>query len=90
MPGMVCKLSLIEGVSPRIIVPASVLLTGSEGRYLWLAKDGKAVKRAVKTGGFSGKGIVITDGLEEGDMVITGGYQKVSSGMEVKAEESPR
>ena len=90
MPGMVCKLSLIEGVSPRIIVPASALLTGSEGRYLWLAKDGKAVKRAVKTGGFSGKGIVITDGLEEGDMVITGGYQKVSSGMEVKAEESPR
>lgn len=90
MPGMVCKLSLIEGVSPRIIVPASALLTGSEGRYLWLAKDGKAVKRAVKTGGFSGKGIVITDGLKEGDMVITGGYQKVSGGMEVKAEESPR
>lgn len=90
MPGMVCKLKLIEGLSPRIIVPASTLLSGTEGRYLWLVKDGKAVRQTVKTGGFAGKGVVITEGLEEGDLVIIRGYQKVSSGMEVKPEENPR
>ena len=90
MPGMVCKLKLIESLSPRIIVPASALLSGTEGRYLWLVKDGKAVRQTVKTGGFAGKGVVITEGLEEGDLVIVRGYQKVSSGMEVKTEEDPR
>lgn len=88
MPGMVCKLKLIEGLSPRIIVPASTLLSGTEGRYLWLVKDGKAVRQTVKTGGFAGKGVVITEGLEEGDLVIVEGYQKVSTGMEVKTEGS--
>ena len=84
MPGMVCKLKL----SPRIIIPASALLTDSGCRYLWLAKDGKAIRQEVKTGGFAGKGVVITEGLKEGDLVIVEGYQKVSTGMEVKTEGS--
>ncbi len=88
MPGMVCKLKLIEGLSPRIIIPASALLTDSGCRYLWLAKDGKAIRQEVKTGGFAGKGVVITEGLKEGDLVIVEGYQKVSTGMEVKTEGS--
>lgn len=88
MPGMVCKINLMENLSPQMIIPAAALLTGSEGRYLWLVKDGRAARQAVKTGGFAGKGVIITEGLEEGDLVIVKGYQKVSSGMEVKTEGS--
>lgn len=87
MPGMVCRLNLSRQGAEEITVPASVLLTGTDGRYLWLVRDGAAYKRKVKVGGFSGRNVIITDGLSEGDKVIVSGYQKVSTGMKVRTEE---
>ncbi len=88
MPGMVCRLRLLRQGEDEITVPASVLLTGTDGRYLWLVRDGAAYRQKVKVGGFSGKNVIITDGLDEGDKVIVSGYQKVSTGMEVRTEEA--
>lgn len=87
MPGMVCEVHVKEGGNSGPVVPASVIQTGTDGRYLWTVRDGKAQRTAVKTGGFSGDGVIITEGLDEGDLVIVGGYQKVSSGMKVSVEE---
>lgn len=42
-------------------------------------------KRHISSGGFSGKDVVVTSGLAEGDAVICEGIQKVSSGMYVTA-----
>ena len=33
--------------------------------------------------GYSGKGVIVTDGLKDGDRVIVSGFQKVSTGMKV-------
>ena len=87
MPGMVCKVSLSGSGEMGATVPASVIQTGSDGRYLWLIRDGKVCRQTVTVGGFSGKGVLITGGLNDGDQVIVRGYQKVSSGMEVKIEQ---
>lgn len=84
MPGMVCKIFIDKDRLSGAVIPASVLQTGTEGRYLWVVEDGIVRKRIVKVGGFSGKGVLILDGLEEGDLVIVEGYRKVSSGMKVR------
>lgn len=84
LPGMVCKISLVSQDN-NIIVPSSVLLTDRDGRYLWVVDNGIVRKQHVDIQGFSSKGIIISDGLNEGDQVIVEGYQKVSSGMEVIA-----
>ena len=49
-----------------------------------MVRDGRVCRQDVKTGGFAGKGVLISEGLQEGDLVIVRGYQKVSSGMEVQ------
>lgn len=87
MPGMVCRIRMEKDRASGTIVPASVLQTGMEGRYLWVVRDGKAEKRLVTVGGFAGKGVLITEGLEPGDRIIVEGFQKVSSGMKVNTEQ---
>ena len=87
MPGMVCEVHVSERGGHGAMVPASVVQTGAESRYLWTVRDGRAQKTPVKVGGFSGNGVIITEGLDEGDLVIVEGYQKVSSGMKVTTEE---
>ena len=84
MPGMVCRIRMDGEGAEGCVVPAAILQTGKEGRYLWVVRDGRVCRQDVKTGGFAGKGVLISEGLQEGDLVIVRGYQKVSSGMEVQ------
>ena len=84
MPGMVCRVRMDGEAVEGCVVPASILQTGKQGRYLWVVSDGKVCRRDVSVGGFAGKGVLITDGLQEGDLVIVRGYQKVSTGMAVE------
>lgn len=87
MPGMVCKIRMEGKQRNGAVVPAAVVQTGSEGRYVWTVVDGKVEKRGVKLGGFVGDGVLVTEGLNEGDKVICEGYHKVSTGMSVKTTE---
>jgi len=88
LPGMVCKVRLnavsnSEGAG--FTVPAEAVQTGESGRYVWIAgADGVVEKRIVKIGGFAGgRGVIVTEGLSEGEEVIVKGFRKVSSGMKV-------
>lgn len=85
MPGMVCSVT-VSGTDnkPAIIIPNSVVQLKSEGtRFVWLAKNEKATLRIIQTGALTQKGIIVTGGLEEGDLVITEGNQKVSEGTKI-------
>lgn len=85
MPGMVCKVRMkSRSGQAEIVVPASVVCTDAKGRYIWTVKEGKVVKTPVVIGGFSGDGVIVSQGLDEGDAVIVDGVRKVSSGMSVK------
>lgn len=87
MPGMVCKVRLVAAGQSGVLIPASAVLTDTDGRYVWLADSlGTVSKRHVTVGGFSGRDIVISHGLHEGEQVITKGSQKISSGMKVRIE----
>ena len=84
MPGMVCKISRSELSGKGTVIPASCVKTDASGRYVWTVNESTVYKKYITVGGFSGTGVIITDGLSEGDNIITEGSQKVSGGMKVK------
>lgn len=61
-------------ITKALQVPLIALVDASDNSaYVYIYNEGKAVKRRVKTGMILGDNIVILDGLEMGEMVITEG-----------------
>jgi len=81
MPGMVCKVHLSQTCGKVVIIPASAVMIDSEGHYVWCCNDGSISKKHITTGGFSGKGIIVSEGLQTGDMLVIDGSRKISDGM---------
>jgi len=69
----------------KVVVPQAALIADQGGVYVFVVEDGKAVTRRVKTGGPSGTGIVIDDGLKGGELVIVDKLQAVRPGAPVTA-----
>ena len=82
-PGMIGKVVLQSDVSNGIIVPANAVLINQEGKFVWVVEDGRATRRNVVLAGYSGTGVIVSEGLQVGDKVIVEGYPKVSEGMKV-------
>lgn len=85
MPGMVCSAWLPSSDTAQlIVVPNRVVKIDHTGEhFVWIASDGKAIRRPVTTGGLAQRGIIIADGLLPGDSVIVNGEQKVSTGSSI-------
>ena len=83
-PGMIGKVVLKADVNKGIIVPANAVLINQEGKFVWVAEDGRATRRKITLSGYSGNGVIVSEGLRTGDVVIVEGYQKVSEGMKVE------
>lgn len=83
MPGMMGKVRFASETTAKApVIPASVICSDKDGRYVWLMNDkGTVEKRHITTGGFSGKGVIVEDGLYGGERLITQGFSKVSTGM---------
>ena len=87
-PGMVCKVRLSEvSDSLRIRIPASSVEMDSNGRFVWVVKDGIVGRTYVTVDGYQEQGVIISSGLESGDKVIVKGAAKVSTGMKVNSVE---
>lgn len=67
-----------------IVVPYDAVYYSNGEPYLYVAEDGKAVRRDVETGMFDKKHIVIVSGLEEGEQVITSWAADLRDGAEVQ------
>lgn len=88
MPGMVAKVHIGSSIGSGVVIPASVIRTDVDGRYVWTVSDDHTVNKTyVVPGGFSGQGILITEGLSDGDRIITEGVQKVCTGLKVRIVE---
>lgn len=83
-PGMVCKVYDRRLSDSGFVLPAELVERDAQGTYLWVVENGHARKRAVRTAGFSGNGILIREGLRTGDRVITDGRSKISEGSTVE------
>lgn len=88
LPGMVCKLTLFRESGNGIVLRADAVKLDSEGKYVWIVDaDDSVCKRRIATGGFRGKGVIVSEGLSEGELVIVEGASKVSTGMKVKIKQ---
>ena len=87
LPGMVCDVRLSgEESVPAIALPNNaVLIANDGGRFVWKIVDGEAKATPVRTGDLTEQGLFILEGLNEGDIVVIGGYQKISEGLRVRA-----
>lgn len=81
MPGMLCKVRMTGAYGNVIVIPTSAVMADNKGRYVWCCNEGKITKTHITVGGFSGKGIIVTSGLDAGNMVVIDGSRKISSGM---------
>ena len=78
---------VVELAAPeqKVVIPQSALLADQGGVYVFVVEDGKAAVRRVKTGGPSGTGIVIEQGLSGGELVVVEGLQSIRPGTPVRA-----
>jgi membrane fusion protein (multidrug efflux system) len=79
---MIAKLKINDAVLKNVItVPSNIIQKSAEGNYVLVAQEenGKkiAVKKLVKVGPEYSGNTVITEGLAEGDKVITFGFSEV-------------
>ena len=87
-PGMVCKVRLSEVSDDLLIrIPASAVEMDTEGRFVWVVRDGVVRRNDVTVDGYQEQGVVISSGLEPGEKVIVKGAAKVSTGMKVNSVE---
>ena len=67
-----------------ILIPRKAVVGSVLSADVYLVRDGKAERRAVRLGEMFGDRIEILDGLEEGDVIIISGLMNVSDGSAVK------
>lgn len=83
LPGMVteayitCSNNDVSG----IVLPANVIqIDERNNNFVWINNNGKASKRIVTCGSYTADGVIISNGISNGDEVIIFGQQKVSEG----------
>jgi len=72
LPGMTSSNQIIiEKIPEQLIIPRKCLFSDSLRRYVYLKKDGRIWEKSVETGPENDDFIVILDGLEERDRILT-------------------
>lgn len=88
--GQLVRVGLESGkAEEKIVIPQAALIADQEGVYVFVASDGKAAVKRVKSGGESGSGVIIDQGLTGGELVIVEGAQSLRSGAPVRATPLP-
>ncbi len=87
LPGMVADVSFAasEGHCSQLAVPVTAVQRKSDGSlFVWrVAGDSTAHRTPVSIGGMLGNNVTVTEGIEEGQRIVTEGYQKLSEGNKV-------
>ncbi|WP_434528910.1 multidrug efflux RND transporter periplasmic adaptor subunit VmeY [Vibrio sp. K4] len=88
LPGQHIKVNLRDkNAKDVIVIPRRAVQTDLEGDFAMVMTEGNvAERRNVKLGPQVEQGIIINEGLEQGDTVITQGLQRVRNGVEVRIQ----
>lgn len=86
LPGMVSKVYLDQKSLQGFVIPAKAVQTRPDGYSVWVVENGKAQHRKVSSTEFVGNGILVMEGLSQGDTVIVGGLQKLYDNAMVKVK----
>ena len=93
LPGMVASVSFgsekgivnSEKSATALLVPVTAVQKNANGSlFVWtVGKDSTVHRQPVEVGPTQGNRIAVTDGLENGQLIVTEGYQKLSEGTKV-------
>lgn len=73
-----------DGVPSKMSVPVVALRLNSDNRpFVWVVSEGIAERRFVEIGNYTDNGVELLSGLHPGEIVVTGGIQKIGNGTEV-------
>jgi multidrug efflux system membrane fusion protein len=78
------RLTTQEGA---LVVPNQAVQTGQDGSYVYVVKEGKAEFRPVKTGARIEQDLVIAQGLEPGETVVTEGQLRLAPNSRVQIRD---
>lgn len=85
LPGMVCKVviaSHLEAIGYDI--PARAVQLDNDGkRFVWVVEEGLAQRKYVTIEDLTQTGVLVSEGLQDGDEIIIDGVQKVATGTKV-------
>lgn len=88
LPGMSAQVFVTSGetASEQVAVPLSAMVPDNQGQqYVWKVNDdSRAQRQNVTVGSLLGDKVVITQGLQAGDRIITAGVRSVHEGMPVR------
>ncbi len=87
LPDMVAKVQLLSDRQCGIVLPAECVQTHKDGKSVWVVTEGLAERRRIETGMFTSQGVIVTAGLNKGDIVVVDGYQKLSRGAKVQIQD---
>lgn len=88
LPGMIANVRMLSGgkkdVVSAITLPVRCVQQAANGNhFVWIVKNAKAHRQPIVVGDTFGNRIVVSSGLEGGEVIITEGYQKVGEGTKV-------
>ena len=84
--GVEAKVSISTSKSEgTLLVPFSAVNTDMDGSFVYAVENGIVVKKPVQTGISSAVDVEITEGLNEGDQILTDVTNGISEGMAVTA-----
>jgi len=87
-PGLSFKVTLTSEGSVYPVVPEAALAWGATGSYVWLAQDGKAVKKNVSIKQRLRGSILVEGALSPNDILIVEGIQRLREGTDVAPTNS--
>lgn len=69
-----------------LVVPAGAVFAADAGEqsFVWVVQGDKVSRRPVTTGALTGVGMVVTEGLSSGDLVVTSGVNSLTENQTVK------
>ncbi len=86
-PGLFARAEILPEPRTALVLPRAALLGGESERFVFVAEDGRAVRRVVQTRELDARRVEVLEGLREGDRVLLGpNLQKVSDGCSISLE----
>ena len=84
-PGLLLNIDIIlEEIPDAILVPEQSILTAEDYSYVFVAEEGISKLKKI-TSGINNKGMTqILSGINEGDLVVTLGQEKLKDGSKIK------
>lgn len=83
LPGMIVKVRTTHPLSAGIIIPSAGVQTTPDGPAVWVVRGDSAFRQPIRATQFVKNGVLVTDGLQPGDRIVTAGYQKLYQGAKV-------